>query len=137
MNEEFIQAALEEFQVDYDAGNGVALLNAIWFCGRYKVVMPEWVWIGFSEARFKYVHYEVETLDDAFGLNRPKGQINALKKADRLSFAVFNDVWLEKQKYRTVDVQLFAEIGEKHHIGKTLLGELYYPIRNTLFKEFK
>ena len=71
--DETMSAMLEWYRQKYEGGDGAALLKAIEYCGMYRLVMPDWIVTNFATSFHSWDRFECKTLDDAFGVARPKG----------------------------------------------------------------
>ena len=64
---------LDVMRSAYREGKKIRLLEAAVRCGKMKVPLPSWVVDGLEEVFRRYSTCEVRTLDEAFGVSRPKG----------------------------------------------------------------
>jgi hypothetical protein len=125
----------------FEAGNADALLDAIAYCGEREVVQPDWVVKAFRERWNKWLGFEVRTLDQAFGLSRPKGKKLAwLRKVHRFAKEVLLDIADAAAHGRPINFDLFEEIGERlgeryglSGFGATTVDKLYREARKTAF----
>ena len=130
LREDIVQRQLDEYRVDFEAGSADALMHALMFCAKNKLVMPDWVDLELHQAWHRFINRTADDLGTAFGITWPKGKHKAayLKKR-RLQFAVyFRAVELLRQN-RSIDESLFADIGRELGIGKRLVSEYYYSAK--------
>ncbi len=119
-------AQLEEFRLQFEAGHADALMHALLFCAKHKLVMPDWVDWELQQAWNRFINREAADLGAAFGITWPKGQHKAAYLKKRLlKFAVYLRV-CELHLNRPLDDRLFGDVGREFNIGKTLAKEYYY-----------
>jgi hypothetical protein len=122
--DEIVAAILDEHRARFERGHKAELLYAIRLCLDQRVVAPEWVVDAFARAMRKWGSFDVRTLDEAFGVEWPKGKsIAAARKRWRLALAARLAVSEARRAGRAVDDELFEEIGRRLGVGKTLVKE--------------
>jgi hypothetical protein len=126
-------AYLEGLHTNFNAGDKNALFQAIRECGRQNIPMPEWTVNAFFAATNRWYRMDVKTLDDAFGIEWPKGKrFDAAKRNQNLSYAVYRRCFelsnpeLPPETRRRRDNQLFEDVGKEFGIGKTLASRYFY-----------
>jgi hypothetical protein len=125
---------VEERRKLFEAGQDWALLDAADFCARTGMVMPKWLANAFCERYLDWYLFRAKTLDTAFGVKRGKG----MHVDDRM-----HREWLKPRVVLEVlrltdpegedmafDERLFACVGKKFGIKKTLANEVYYDADN-------
>ncbi len=119
-------AHLEELREQFEKGRGSALISAMRWCANQQLVMPEWVVKAFSRATNDWYNYRAKTLDEAFGVQLPKGtHIAALRKKRDLKHRVHAEIMALRTKGRPINKTLFREVGSHYGIGATLCEEYY------------
>src|SRR5262249_43895451 len=85
VDERWCEAAarkLAQLKARYDAGDGSALFEAL---DLNTSIMVPWVAEAYAKGWGRYLRYETKTLDEAFGVERPKKQhIEAARKRELL-----------------------------------------------------
>ena len=120
---------LDALEDDYQAGDGAALMEAIFLCADKELVMPPWVQAAYMNSYREVIHFKVGSWDDAFGRPHRKGlRLVDARRRRRLRPRVYRLVrkYLRLRPHKTIDIQLFEDIGKKLHIGATLAEQLYY-----------
>ena len=69
-----VDAHLAGLAASFRAGSVNALFMAIGFCGNQQIAMPEWVVAGYFKGMNRWWLYRCKTLDEAFGVQWPKGK---------------------------------------------------------------
>ena len=117
-----------------EAGDGEALIHALVGALQRGGAVPDWLAYRALAAFRRWMHLKARTLDEAFGVSRPKGRQIATQRhrADR-GILVFMDVDQLRAARVPVDEQLFAAVGRLHGFGKTTASEIYYSIGKTSF----
>ena len=129
---------LDELKRLYDEGDKSRLLAAIRFCGKYKLIMPDWVVNEFRTGTDPWFKYEVKELGEALGVGRKGVHLAAEKKKHKLKYKVYNKITDAKfaDKKKPIE-ELFVEIGKELHLGKTLVSEYYYEAKSYLEPDFR
>jgi hypothetical protein len=128
---------LLELRARFEAGDKGVILRAVAECARMDKVMPEWLVQAFLTAWRDVIHYKAKSWDEVFGRAHPKGMnLRAARKKWTLKYAVQNAVNEESKKGRSINDELFAEIGKRFNIGVTLAKE-YNAERMTLPREVR
>jgi hypothetical protein len=119
--------ALEECRRFFDGGDPRALIEAIRLCFAQRMPAPEWVVEAFFTATNRWYALDAETLDESFGVAKPKGHISAERKRRALLLAVYAAVTDAHKKGRSIDDALLEEVGRglKPPLGKTLAWDYY------------
>lgn len=133
MSPELVEMELEEYRTQFESGDKNALIRAIRSCGREQVVMPDWLVNAFFQATNRWYSLEVKTLDEAFGLEWPKGKrFDAARNKRKYSLAAHYRVKELHSMGKAIDEQLFIEVADELGIGKTKVSEYYYAWKNIL-----
>jgi hypothetical protein len=124
---------VEERHKQFGAGEDWALLDAVDFCARAGVVMPEWLAEAFCQRYLDWHLFQAKTLADAFGVARSKRE-HAKKRADRerLKPRVVLEVLRQRRKDETlaIDEELFRRVGEVLNISGGQANKIYYDSAN-------
>jgi hypothetical protein len=108
----------------YDAGDRSALLDAIYLLS--GAFFPAWVREGFTEAWAQYRQYNVQTLDQAFGIKRPKGQhLEAARKRELLRPLIVGEVYYRHAKGAPLDQGTFEAVGRALGISGGEVGKIF------------
>lgn len=123
----------EKFEKRFKEGDTFALMEALATGLGLRVRMPEWVRDEYLEVYQKVSSYEVASWDDVLGRRVPIGKhLTAARKRNKLCGEIFINVMMIKAEGENVptDERLFAEVGAKFNIGKTLASEYFYHYKN-------
>lgn len=130
----FDPGELDAYRKAFEGGDANALIQAIRICFVFEEVAPQWVAAAFLSATNKWYALEVKELGEAFGVTFPKGaHLTALRKQQRLRWAVIKAIEDAEKSGRAIDEELFEQIGEKLHIGKTAVKQYYKSARELLW----
>lgn len=140
---------LRELRAQYEAGDNVALLDAVHICAMNGLPMPAWCAQNYLNKYRSVIGYKARTWDEAFGKAHPKNvQLSAKEKKRRLAGPVYLEVRRIRQAEpdTPIDASLFERVGKTFNIGKTLAEQYYYdrakradlhPIAKALLTPFK
>lgn len=124
---EVIEAQLDEYRRQFESGFRDALMHALLFCGRERVVMPEWLVVELVRGWQRFVRRDAENLGEAFGITWPKGSHKAAyRKKRRLKLKVWLRVRELHKQGVAIDDAMFARVGKELGLGKTLASDYYY-----------
>jgi len=130
-------------------GNGEALLDAVELCLNSGIPVPKWVVTGFTCAwTIRWASGRSRTLDDAFGIKRPKNWRQKRARKDFLTSLIWQSVVRYKRQYPgPIGVPLFECVAEEWNqqvesspkesslhdlkINSTDVQEAYYAITKT------
>ena len=108
---------------DFEAGDRVALMTAIYFCLKAGVVVPPWAAEAFGEGYRAVIDKRIASWDAAFGRPWPKGKhLATARRNDRLRWQVHDAVRWQRPK----DENLFAKVGKQFGIKRSKCRDLYY-----------
>ncbi|MCR6651805.1 MAG: hypothetical protein NVV73_10100 [Cellvibrionaceae bacterium] len=111
----------------YERGEKEAVLEAVRTCAKHGLPMPNWLATETINNLKKWANYEVKTLDEAFGVQRKKGiHINAERKKWRLEINVPIRVAAYQKEGRSVDQDLFDEVGKELGVSGSSARDAYY-----------
>lgn len=137
--EEILQLGLEEMRQQFYAGDRSRLIAAIRYCGRYKLVMPEWVVDEFHKGTNDWFAYRVKEIGESLDLTWKETygsrHINALKKRRSLKHTVYfrvRELHADGMGLPISD-EVFDIVGKELNIGKTLASEYYYAAKQGLY----
>lgn len=122
------------YQKQYEKGDKSALLEAIEHCAMCRLVMPDWVVSDYVFAFRSWSRLKVKTLDDAFGVAKPKGfRIEVAKEEMYTATAVYMEIIrLERQGFPIHQDGAIAEVCEKFHINRDKAWKYYKLARETI-----
>lgn len=124
--------------------DGLWLLEAIRRSIQYGKPIQERVRTLFENALEKYRSSEARTLDEAFGVSRPKSwsQTSAKMKARKArngymttAGAIYQSVVIRRSQGRAVDEELFAEIGIEHNVSWSTARKYYQEVKKMIVEE--
>lgn len=138
--DEDIEAAMLEFDKSHD---GMWVFEAIRRCNQYGRLMPERVRKPFEEALERYKTAEARTLDEAFGVARPKSwsqskaRTMARKTGHGISVAgvIYRSIVGANLRGVAIDEELYAEVGSKHGVSASTARNYYREIKALLESE--
>ena len=108
---------IELHKADIEAGDGEALLSALWDSCCSGVAMPYWLSVHVVQALRRYREMHARTLDEAFGLKKREGFTKRSKRA----------------RYRR---KIYMEVCALHSVGVPISKELYKAVAE-LYPDFK
>lgn len=118
---------MDAYRASFDEGEKVSLLDALRLCAVHNLPLPSWVADGYAAGYAQWRHHSVATLDDAFGVVRPKGtHLRAKRKALELNFAVPVMIMKFRAQGRSVDEALFEDVGKALGISSSTASKAYY-----------
>jgi hypothetical protein len=124
-------AVVEQRRKQFEAGEDWALLDAVDYCLRERMVPPEWGINAFCDRYLKWYLFRAKTLDEAFNVKRPKHtQIKALARREWLKPRVVYEVLRLRKTGVPFGDELFERVGMTLGIGKTLANDIYYDPEN-------
>lgn len=117
-----------------EAGNftdGDALLEALITAASLGLPMPQWLAGRVAQAVSSYRNYEVKTLDEAFGVQRPKGKRLDAEQSERQNalYVVAETLRLHAEG-EPISANLFEMAGASCGIGKTTAEAWFYKHKN-------
>ena len=101
---------LAKYHKYFCAGEAEALLDALELCAAYRIPLQEWAANEFLKRFYPWAEFRTATLDDAFGVARPKG---THLKARRLRQALWFDILREVSRLQNEGMPLSDEIFER------------------------
>lgn len=126
------EAFLQAYRQEYESGNSYALLRAVTTCARAGVAIPEWAAEAFLHATNRWFRMETRTLDEALGVEWPKGKhFERARRNGNLAYAVSHRCKELINAGRAIDNSMFGEVGAEFGIGKTLAQRFYYSTNPT------
>jgi hypothetical protein len=130
LSEQAIELYLEELHSSYAAGDNFQLLAAMRFCASHEREMPQWVVDAFHHATDKWYSLQSKTLDEALGVAWPSGKaLQAARKKRREQITVYNKVMELLDSGRSIDDELFAEVGAKYGLSNDDVADYYYTVK--------
>ena len=125
--EELLADLIEGCRADIEAGNGDALLYALLQVCMSDAPMPTWLRPKLAAAVRRYTHDQERTLDEAFGVVRPKGwHQKAAHERRKKGARVFHTICGMRAAGAALDEALFKAVGNLHGVGKTVAADWYY-----------
>ena len=123
----WVARLLEYLRLRYEAGDGIAIIDAVNICAGYTLPLPEWAALAFCDKYSQLLSYEFRTLDQAFGaFHRKHLDVDAQERRAELGQAA---AWLKALKEAEgvpVGEGMWDEIGEELGIPGPTLSKMYY-----------
>lgn len=108
---------LDQYEAEFAAGDGRALINAISLCLNRGLDPPKWLVTGFNAVCIRYSSGEARTLDEAFKVSRPPN-------------------WRQKRARKDVLVNIMWQLVVRHHNAGTPIGrDLFEAVAEELNAE--
>lgn len=132
-----LSSHLEHFRLRYDNGDKAALLEAVEFCGLFRLVMPQWVSYWFAMSHRKWTRLKVKTLDEAFDVQKKKG-FHLAKEHQFLqkSFDVYMSLLAAERKGKSISIGkngAIEDVAEEFGLNRQKVWDMYNHVRrNTL-----
>ncbi|MFC6187495.1 hypothetical protein [Pseudoxanthomonas mexicana] len=128
MNAEDLRMAMvERFRDSVERGDGDALLEAVSTAATLGVAMPTWLASALTRAVAAYRNFEVRTLDEAFGVQRAKGQRqDAVQSEGSKAIYVIAEVLRLHAQGTPIDAGIFEAAGATCDVGKTTAQDWFY-----------
>lgn len=138
--DEDIEAAMLEFDKSND---GTWIFEAIRRCSQYGKIMPERVRKPFEDALERYKTADARTLDEAFGVARPKGwSQSAARSRSRktglgisVASAIYYLIAGASLQKRAIDDELYEEVGAKYGVSGATARNYYREVKALLESE--
>jgi hypothetical protein len=129
---------LKKMRADYEGGKKLRLLAAAVRCGKTGVLLPDWIVDGLEEIHRRYTTCEVRTMDEAFGVERPKGfHAGAAHEEIVKSVGVFKRVVELRRGGCAVSDDFFAGVGQEFGVSATKARNWYYGLRKHFGSVFR
>lgn len=124
---------IERRRAAIERGDGDALLDALLVLCISEAPMPNWLTFKVAAAIRRYTHHECATLDEAFGITRPKNyQRRVARERRQNAFLLYSDVVELHSAGVPIDNQLLELVGEQHGVGRTKAWEWYHHEKKRL-----
>jgi hypothetical protein len=140
----FFELYMEEYRRRYADGDNLALLEAADHCHSTGRALPADLATAHCTRFGSWRRDQVRTLDEAFGVERPKGQhFDELKKRSCDRMDVLNCAMrLRQTKNLPVGGEMFMAIAEELGLTERYVRERFYdeeigPLRQYLLKQYK
>jgi AraC-like DNA-binding protein len=131
-----IDLLLKRYHERFDQGNKLALLEAVDLCGRAGL-LPLWVRNAFGDAWSAYRRYQVPTLDQAFGVQRPKGKhFDTRSERERLrELILFRVFYLHYQEAAPFDMGTFARVAKEIKKSPSYVLDIFSEAESDALRE--
>ena len=107
----YVAARLDQHCKRFLAGESVALLDVIEICATFRVPLPRWAADEFVKRFLSWADFSVPTLDEAFGVKRPKGMhLKARRHRELLRYGILREVDRLRKQGTPLDDGLFEEV---------------------------
>ncbi len=120
-----VEFEFDQLKKSFDEGNNACALHALAFSLYFDAKPPEWAIKHLNNGYQRWHYAEVRTLDEALGIERPKGfRLDAAKRNAMHAAAIMIEVnkRLQQESY---DDEIFEEVGKIWGLGKTATKEIY------------
>ena len=116
---------LVEYHKRYDAGDKSAILDAIEILS--CIFFPPWLREAYFSARMAHLRHAVATLDEAFGVERPKGKhLPGARERERLRWLIMFRVYcLHRQEGAPLDDTTFARVADELGTSTTTIRRIF------------
>ena len=122
---------LEALRPAVEAGSRDSLLKALELVSHPGMVMPAWLGDRLGAALHAYLHHAARTLDEAFGVRRPKGyHVRANRERWSKAPLIVHDALKLQARGVALGEQMFDALGALHGTGKTRAAEYFYHHKN-------
>ncbi|WP_242163382.1 hypothetical protein [Lysobacter sp. M15] len=122
---------LDRLRDRVERGDGDAVLEAMSLAATLRLVMPVWLASAVTGAVAAYRNHDVKTLDDAFGVQRQKGQqLPAAQSEGQNALYVIAEVLRLHALGKPIDAGTFEEAGATCGVGKTTAEKWFYKHKN-------
>ena len=126
--------AVKQCRERYEAGDDLALLDAVDICIRSGTTVPVWAANAFSDRYLAWRSFQTKTLDDAFKVHRPKGaHLSTRARRQQLLPMVVREY--RRLKDATPSIDLFEVIGKNLNIPAGTAKEYFYANDN-IWRQF-
>jgi hypothetical protein len=124
----YVAARLDKHHERFLAGESVALLDALEVCATFRVPPPQWAADEFVIRFLSWADFSVQTLDEAFGVTRPKGMhLKARRHRESLRFNILREVARRRGLKQPVDEALFEAVAEAvGGVSTQAIRKIYY-----------
>jgi hypothetical protein len=113
----------KEYRERFGHGDKSALFDAI---GLWSAFFPAWAKEAFLSGWFAYRSYEVETLDQAFGITRRKGQhTKQAREREVLRWQILFRVYELYRTGKRLDGETFATVGDELGIAGSTVAKIF------------
>lgn len=118
---------LDRLRIDVESGSGEALLEAISLAATLHLPMPTWLAGATTSAIASYRNWNARTLDEAFGVQRPKGQRqDAVLSENANALYVIAEVFRLRAQGEPIDAGTFEKAGRTCGVEKTTAEKWFY-----------
>ena len=118
---------LEEGRRRYDNGETDELPYCLQFCIGNRLPIPDWLATAFMTAYEKIISFEAASWDDVFGKHlRKGGRLARERQRWVLARPIFETVQERHAAGRSINKELFYEIGREFGVSGTVASEIYY-----------
>lgn len=132
-----VAAMFEKYE---GTGNGIYLLQAIQACGLYRLPIPINIRRALGAVLDRYSSAEARTLDEAFGIKRPKGwnQSSEISKHRDIgsgyskAYAIWRAVKQSHEDGSPIDIGLFEGIGADFAVSGSTARKYYREVEKAL-----
>jgi len=113
------------------------LIQAIRYCGYYKLVMPEWVAEAFNQATGAWQRGEYKNVSEAFGVQdeRQGVHLKALQKRMKLRIDILLRIDELHRGGDAISVGLFEKVAKEFGRNKKLITKIYYEGKREIFHD--
>jgi hypothetical protein len=130
--EEYFGKLIKQQRQKFKKGDARALLDAVDLCIRTGRRVPPDLATAFCDRLDRYFRDQVETLDEAFAVQRPKGQhFNERKKRAHLRpIITFNVLQAQQIDNKPIGGELFAIVAKKLGLTERYVRDRWYDPEN-------
>ena len=123
---------VEKLRERFEAGDEGALLDAVDCSARGGIPLAVWAANAFCERYMQWARFQAKSLDASFKVERRKGaHLKDRARREMLKWRVVIELLrLQREKRMPVDEALFARVGKRLGISRSLANKIYYDPEN-------
>jgi hypothetical protein len=135
---ELFELYLQEYRRRYSEGDNLALLLAVDHCHRCGKAVPADLATDFSNRTDKWFRNQVRTLDEALGVERPKGQhFDDLKKRSCDGMLVLQCAMrLRVTQNLPMGGELYTAVAKELRLTERYVRALLYDKQNKILRQY-
>lgn len=128
---ELLRYRVEGLRLRYERGDGAALLTAVKNCLAFDdLKTPGWVAQAFSEGINRYTCFKAKTVDEAFGIKRPKNfRLHTARRDFERRLPVYKRCGELIEAGQGVSNALFDKVAKEQGLNRRQVSEYYYKMK--------
>jgi hypothetical protein len=126
------KAAFDSLRERFESGDRTALIVAVSISCSGNCRVPDWAAPHIKRAADSWRYAEFRTLDEAFGVTRPKGfSIQAMRKKIKYLFVIECEISELLDREESLEVAI-ERVSEKHNFSESDVKRMYYEAKDLL-----